>query len=216
LSDHVTHATKHVPDAVARLADLMSTFRPTWCLCGGWAVDAWLGRQTRDHEDVDIAVVVQDQRALFEHLAGWQLVAHDPQVDGDTSEPWDGRPLGLPGHIHGRIDTGEGLPDRVDAASRQGFSLDIQLNDRSGDDWILSHDPRIAVPLRRCVRPSGWGLPTLVAEVVLFYKAGQPRSQDEADFLALLPHRTEDQRRWLWEAIGRAHPGHPWLARLRP
>lgn len=69
-----------VPEPLARVAGLMSTFRPRWSLCGGWAVDAWLGRQTRDHADVDIAVFQDDHSALFEDLSGWQLIAHDNQV----------------------------------------------------------------------------------------------------------------------------------------
>ncbi len=212
--------TNHVPEPVARVADLMATFSHTWFLCGGWAVDAWLGRLTRDHPDVDIAVFQDDQRALFDHLAGWQLVAHDPD---DTHQPWDGRHLDLPNHIQARLDAGEGLPDRVDAAAQQGFGLDILLNERSGDDWILSREPRVTMPLRRCVRQSQWGLPTLVPEVILFYKATayfaveelkDRRPQDEPDFLTLLPHLTEKQRNWLREAISLVHPDQPWLPQL--
>jgi hypothetical protein len=192
----------------------MSAFRAPWALCGGWAIDAWLGRLTRDHGDVDISVFIQDQQALFDHLAGWQLVAHDPHVPDDTSEPWDGRPLGLPGHIHARLDAGEGLPDRVDAASQQGFSLDIQFGDRSGGDWILSHQPRISLPLGRGVQQSRWGLPTVVPEVLLFFKALDLRRRDKLDFLALLPDLTEEQRNWLRNTISLV--GHPWLTQLSP
>ncbi len=201
--------TNHVPKPLARVADLMSTFRPTWSLCGGWAVDAWLGRQTRDHADVDISVFADDQHVLFDHLASWQLVAHD--LD-DTHQPWDGRHLDLPNHIQARLDADERLTDRLDASAQQGFGLDIQLNERSGSDWIFSREPRITVPLRRCVRQSGWGLPTLVPEVVLFYKAKEPRPHDELDFLALLPYLTQEQRDWLRSAISLV--GHPWLAQL--
>ena len=197
----------HVPEPVARVAALMSAFPPKWSLSGGWAVDAWLGRQTRDHVDVDIAVFQDDQRAIFDHLAGWQLIAHDPQVAGDSAEPWDGRRLVLPAHIHARSpDARRRLPDRLDAPAQVGFSLDIQLNERSSVDWVFSREPRITVPLRRCVRQSGWGLPTLAPEVILFYKAKEPRSHDEFDFLALLPHLTEKQRHWLREAISLVHP----------
>ncbi len=186
-----------------------------WCLCGGWALDASLGRQTRDHADVDIAVFQDDQRALFDHLGGWQLIAHDPQVEDNTSEPWDGRCLVLPAHIHGRPqDARSRLPGRLDAPVQAGFSLDIQLNERYGADWLFSGKPRITAPLRRCVRQSGWGLPTLVPEVVLFYKAKEPRSQDELDFLALLPYLTAKQRHWLREAISLVHPDQPWLPQL--
>jgi hypothetical protein len=204
--------TNHVPEPVAPIAEVMSAFRAPWALCGGWAVDAWLGRQTRDHGDLDISVFIQDQRALFDHLAGWQLIAHDPHVPGNTSEPWDGRRLDLPGHIHGRLEAGEGLPDRLDAPSQQGFSLDIQLDERSGGDWILSHEPRITLPLRQSIQQSAWGLPTVVPEALLFYKARGLRRRDKLDFLALLPHLTDEQRDWLRMAIALA--GHPWVTQL--
>jgi len=199
-----------VPETLARVADLMSTFRPKWSLCGGWAVDAWLGRQTRDHADVDIAVFQDDQHAIFDHLAGWQLIGHDNHVADDSSEPWDGRRLDLPAHIHAR--------------SHDGFNLEVLLNERSRRDWIFSREPRITMPLRRCAQQSAWGLPTVVPEVILFYKANPPawrdlprpdlRPHDELDFLALLPHLTEKQCYWLWEAISLVHPGHPWLTQL--
>jgi hypothetical protein len=188
----------------------MSGFRPSWFLCGGWAVDAWLGRQTRDHADFDIAVFQDDQRAIFDHLAGWQLIAHDNHVADDSSEPWDGRTLDLPAHIHARPD--------------DGFTFEVILSERSGRDWVFSREPRITMPLRRCARRSAWGLPTVVPEVILFYKANPPawrdlprpdiRPHDELDFLALLPHLTEQQRHWLCAALSLVHPGHPWLARL--
>ena len=215
MSTSVSHEpANRVPEPLARVADLMSTYQPTWALCGGWAVDAWLGRETRDHPDVDIAVFQDDQRALFDHLAGWQLVAHDPTVEGDKSELWNGRPLVLPAHIHGRLDAGEALPERIDAATDQGFGLDIQFNERSGDGWILSQEPRISLPLRIGVQQSPWGLPAVVPEVLLFYKARDLRGRDKLDFLALLPHLTERQRRWLREAIALVHPDQPWLPQL--
>lgn len=190
----------------------MSAFRAPWALCGGWAIDAWLGRQTREHGDVDVSVFVQDQRALFEDLRGCQMIPHDPHVPGDSSEPWDGRRLDLPGHIHGRLNAGEEVPFRVDSASEQGFSLDIQLDDRSGEDWILSREPMISVPLRSGVKRSGWGLPTVVPEVLLFFKARDLRRRDKLDFLALLPDLTQEQRDWLRSALSLA--GHPWLPQL--
>jgi hypothetical protein len=66
--------------------------------------------------------------------------------------------------------------------------------------------------LNRCLRQSPWGLPAVVPEVLLLYKAGDLRRRDKLDFLALLPHLTDEQRDWLRNAISLV--GHPWLTNL--
>ena len=91
-----------IPDAVADIARVMATYPHAWALCGGWAVDAWLGEVSREHQDIDIVVFDDDQLAAYEHLRadGWHLVAHDEAVGGSVRDLWDGRPLVLPAHIH--------------------------------------------------------------------------------------------------------------------
>ena len=41
---------------------------------GGWAVDLWVGRVTRDHDDIDVMVWRDDESRVHEALteAGWQ------------------------------------------------------------------------------------------------------------------------------------------------
>jgi hypothetical protein len=186
----------------------MSTFGGMWSLCGGWAVDGWLGRRTRDHKDVDIAVFQDDLNVLLDHLAGWQLIAHDV-IDPDSSEQWHGRRVYLPAHLHARY---------------QGAELDFQVNERSGNDWVLTLEPRMVLPVSQCVLRSGWRLPTAAPEVILFYKATAyfgveglwKRPHDDADFLALLPMLSAERRAWLRKAITLLQPEHPWLAQLSP
>jgi hypothetical protein len=195
----VRQPVKPLPEPVARVAALMETFEPTWSLCGGWAVDAWVGRQTRDHNDVDVAVFRDDERAIFDHLADWHLSAHDTP-DATHSDRWDGRALDFPAHIHARLD--------------DGLEWEVQLNERSGDDWIVNRQPRIAIPVARFSLRSPHGLPTMAPEVLLWYKAADVRPHDELDFVALLPVLTDEQRRWLRGQISVVHPAHPWPARI--
>jgi hypothetical protein len=190
---------KLLPEPVARVAALMDTFQPTWSLCGGWAVDAWVGRQTRDHGDVDIAIFRDDEQQIFEHLADWHLAAHDTP-DAAHSDRWDGRSLDFPAHIHARF--GDGL------------EWEVQLNERSGDDWVVNREPRIAIPVERFCLRSPSGLPAMAPEVLLWYKAGEQRPHDELDFSALLPVISDEQREWLQDAISLADPEHPWLTGL--
>jgi hypothetical protein len=204
----------------------MAPYKGVWALPGGWAVDAWLGHVTRDHGDVDLAVF--DQQALFEHLADWQLVAHEEGATEGGADLWDGRPLVIPAHAHGRSPEESGpLPERFDEAgarvlfAEDGFFLDIQFCERTGDDWVLNREFGITLPLSRCIRTSGWGLPTAAQEVILFLKAtlyhgtkNYLRPRDEADFVALLPQVTDEQRGWLRGAISTVRVDHPWLERL--
>jgi len=180
----------------------MSTFGEPWALCGGWAVDTWSGLQTREHHDVDIVVFDDSQHLLFEHLAGWRLVAHDMLVDPATEEPWDGRPLVLPAHIHA-------------PAAPGSFELEFVLNERHGSDWLLSGAPRLTRPIEQCIATSAHGTPLVLPELLLFYKAKDLRPHDEADFRTITPHLSIEQRAWLHGALSLVQPGHPWLDGLQ-
>ena len=190
--------TVDVPEPVARLIGVMSGFDASWCLCGGWALDAWLGRPTREHHDVDIVVFEPDLPALARHLAGWSLVAHD-ELDPDSTQPWRGRRLRLPAHVHSRLD---------------GFEIDVQVGRRVGGRWQLSRTPRLSRAIATCVTDIAWGIPALAPELVLYYKAIDRRDKDDIDLAAALPQLAPHQMRWLHRAVARGCSEHPWLPRL--
>lgn len=201
------------PEPVAYVRDLLQGLAAPWFLCGGWAADAWLGRQTRRHWDVDVGVFHDDQRAIFEHLRGWALVAHDPNVPDATTEPWNGRRLDPPAHVH--------VPQRgsslstVPTAAHTVFEFEFLLAETAGPDWLLHREPAVVIPRERAIRPSPLDLPAAAPEVIVFFKAvGGIRPHDERDFHALLPILTEPAREWLREALATASPDHPWLAKL--
>jgi len=58
------------------------------------------------------------------------------------------------------------------------------------------------------------GIPYLVPEIVLLFKAKHARPKDGADFDEMLPHLESSAKAWLADALARVHPGHAWLQRL--
>jgi hypothetical protein len=199
------------PEPVRLLAQRMATYGAEWALCGGWAVDAWVGRPTREHHDVDVVVFHDDQRVLFEHVRGWSPIGHDDHVDDDSREPWVGRRLDPPAHVHSR--------PPGDAAETE-----FHLVEREGGAWLLHREPRLSLPLADAVRPTPWGVRAVTPLVALFAKAvprmwrdtprAPPRPQDEMDFPVLSSLVGPSERTWLVDAIGRVDPRHPWLPRI--
>lgn len=63
---------------------------------GGWAVDLWVGRITRTHDDIDVLVRRSDEAAVDAALvaAGWLHTPHDDDVVG-TNYAGDGSDLQL-------------------------------------------------------------------------------------------------------------------------
>ena len=55
--------------SVAEVVQLLEAARVEVVLDGGWGVDALLGRQTREHKDLDVIVPVTDVARLRESLA---------------------------------------------------------------------------------------------------------------------------------------------------
>ena len=89
------------------IRSLLHGFDRPWWVAGGWAVDLCVGRLTRPHKDIEIALFRNDQSALQEHLGGWNL----RKVVDHRLVPWrPGELLTLPVHeIHGRDPEGQAL-----------------------------------------------------------------------------------------------------------
>ena len=51
----------------------MRDFGRPWCVAGGWALDLFIGEQSRPHSDIDIALFREDQAALRVALDGWSF-----------------------------------------------------------------------------------------------------------------------------------------------
>src|SRR5262245_17467073 len=87
-----------------QVVTLLHGFRHPWFFAGGWAIDPFLGRPTREHADVEITVARNDQIRLQTYLRGWTL----QKVAEGRLQPWNlGERLELPVHeIHAERTTG--------------------------------------------------------------------------------------------------------------
>lgn len=181
-----------------------------WCVVGGWALDLWHGRETREHHDLEFTILRQDFDRFRTMLA-----------DGEDKTP---RAEGLIFYtaIDGVLTL---LPDNqpLPAAAHQVWCwdlaaacwrVDMMIEPGTVESWVCKRDHAIARPRKDIVGRSTGDVPYLGAAAILLLKAKHRRPKDEADFETALPTLEPSEKRWLKESLARLHPGHGWLERL--
>jgi hypothetical protein len=82
--------------ALARIDELLTANGIDYWLFGGWAVDFYAGTVTRPHDDLDIAVSIDDHERVAALLFGEDWVhAPEPDEQGGTGYERDGVRLEL-------------------------------------------------------------------------------------------------------------------------
>lgn len=179
---------------------LMDGFDRSWCLAGGWAIDFFLGRTTRLHQDLEIAVYREDQLRLQRQLKECEF----SQIVDAQREAWPADQfLNLPVHELRAWD-----------CHRSMRCIEILLNERQADRWVFRRNASVTLHCDRAVRKSACGMPILTPEIVLLFKAKAPRDRDERDFLVMNDALSDVQRDWLRESLALCHPGHAWIKQL--
>lgn len=177
---------------VEKLRELMSPFAGDYWIAGGWAVDMFLGKVTREHKDIEAAIRREDQKALLE-LPG---LARAEYAKDHKLRPWEGENLSLPLH-------------ELYLHFENGATVEILLNEFDGGDWVFRRNPRIRRHTRDFAR--GGALPVAVP---LLYKAKDPRDKDAHDFALAAEILPDADRKWLHGAVALDYPAHPWLESL--
>jgi hypothetical protein len=193
------------PMSVEDAAELMSGADVPWWVAGGWAIDLFLGRQTRAHGDTDILIRREDQLIAQEHLSGRGLLLYKTQQPG--LKPW------LPGEF---------LARPIDDiwcrwTSESPWVLQLMLLCTDADHWVFKRDPTIRGPLEGLGRQTAAGIPYVCPHIQLLYKAGRDIiAKDQSDLDLAAPRMHPGEQRWLLRRLERRFPdGHPWIEQLK-
>jgi hypothetical protein len=186
------------PDELARR--LRSVDRP-WCVVGGWALDLWLGRQTRAHSDLEFTVLRGDF-ACFRQALGdldfyavkdgtFQFLSATCVPAADVFQIW--------------------AYDRTAPAWR----VDVMIEPGTPQTWAYKRDPSITGPRAEMVLQSTGGIPYLRPAAVLLFKAKHTRPKDRSDFTTVWPDLSAPERAWLIRHLTLLHPEHDWLSSVQ-
>ena len=187
-------------DNPASVAAIMEQVGVWWGVAGGWALDLWLGEQTRDHHDVEVVVRRSDQHVVHAALAThWDLLALDPPAS--EWRPWSGVPIEAPAF-------------QLQARSWSG-QFDIFTETLDDAQWHFRRDSRITRRSDHVIMPSASCIPIVRPEIQLLYMAKSTEPKNQRDFEMALPHLSSEAAVWFTNALQLTLPGHHWLQLLR-
>ncbi|MFC4737159.1 nucleotidyltransferase domain-containing protein [Bacillus daqingensis] len=181
------------------ITKFMSGFTRPWYIAGGWAVDLAIGRETRVHQDAEIAVFRDDQLRLKKHLSQFDFSkAANGKLLG-----WEGERVELPIHeLHAFHRT-------------EDIQVECLLNESRDEDWLFRRDERVRFPINSIGSVYQHSIPYLRPEITLLYKSKHPGIKDEQDFCHLLNHMSDQSTLRLQTALQTYQPNHRWLKLLR-
>jgi hypothetical protein len=168
-----------------------------WYVAAGWALDLFLGRETREHGDIEIGVPADGFGPVAERFGDCDFFA---VAKGQVS-PYAEAPTEFHQTWARERATGK-------------WRFDAFREPADGDNWICRRNAAISLPYHEVIAHTPEGISYLQPEIALLFKAKNPRAKDESDFARVLPMLEPRRRAWLRDALANVHPGHRWIAAL--
>jgi len=214
------------------LSQLHEFLRPAgadYAVCGGHAIDLFIGRQTRPHKDLDAAVYWEDRDAVIRFMFGQGWVVFEPCGGGvihhiadiasqkkvkrnlfclksmETEWCLSIKPLG------GGMYQAE---DRAFIQTELDF-IEFLFNRRENNRFFYARSHDVSRAMDKALLYSG-EIPYLAPEIALLYKSTALENPDyRHDFDISLPLLDDERKAWLRGALKTMNPdGHGWLKRM--
>lgn len=211
-------------DLISQLNTYMINMGVDYAICGGHAIDLFLGYKTRPHKDLDVAVFWDDRDRIIRKMLddGWDLYepigsAYLHKINSIEEQKrlraniWCLRP----NNQHYKFTEHEKDMYAVDFDGSEQIEfnyVELLFNKHQNGDFLFSRNSDIRMKLDSAIIEVG-NLPILAPEVVLLYKSSAANEPDyQLDYSAALPRLSEDQSVWLKKALIIMYPeGHMWI-----
>jgi len=176
-------------DQCIKVKSIMDKFGFPWFIAGGWAIELFLGKETRVHSGIEIGIYRKHQMHLYRYFESSKkyYVNNKSRIGKHDKKEWHKEYLQLPIHeIY---------------IENKGIELEVLLNERDEDNWIYRRDQEIKLGDRKAVLFTEERIPYLCPEAVLLFKTKELRDKDCQDIENASKKMNVDQIEWLIENI---------------
>lgn len=204
---------------ITQVKELLANTPVRWAVCGGYALELFLGRDLRRHGDIDICVFEQDRDALCRHMlqAGWAVYEFRgqgllrPIYPATASEPGRNLMCVKPGcdlvSFYPGDDTGLLYYQFYHKGIVELNYLELLFNREQDGCFVSGLHGSVKRELEKAVLFRD-GVPYLAPEVALLFKASQMENEAyKSDFQAVFPCLNDEQRQWFLANFEILFPG---------
>ncbi|MFZ5967076.1 MAG: nucleotidyltransferase domain-containing protein [Bacillota bacterium] len=196
-----------------------------WYLCGGFAIDVYLGKSTRNHKDLDITIRFEDMIGCIEYLKarGWEI---DAPIGGKRVVPveyalahnelyFDNIWCYKKDASFIKVERTDGVFKYVEFSRRKQIELDfleVLFNRIDKGTFYYKRDPMIKRDTDKAFIKKD-GISILAPELVLLYKSKNYQDDDnQHDFHIVIDKMEKERYDWFMNAMRTAYPeGHLWI-----
>jgi len=172
-----------------RVKTIMDKFGYPWFVAGGWAIDLFLNRETREHEDIEIGIYRKNQMQLYRYFPKQKkyYVDNRSSLGKHERHEWNKEYLRSP--IYEAY------------VEYDGLEIEALLNEKDEDEWVYRLNEKIRLGEEKAILYDERGIPYLCPEIVSLYKATHMRDKDMLDISNASEKMSESQKKWLIDSI---------------
>lgn len=209
---------------VAEVNALLKGQSFSYAVCGGFALDLFLGYETRTHGDIDILAFWEDRETIITYMQSKGYIVYEMLGGGKVHRITDIRVQEkLRKNIFCCTEDCE-LVRLYDTDEPDVYWLDFQhtglsklnyieflFNERTEDEFVYGRGERVRRKLTNALLETD-GVPYLAPELCLLFKSTDiERDGYQQDFELTIGKLSTEQRTWFENAMGLLYPdGHKW------
>lgn len=209
---------------IYKLRTHLEDMKIPWHLCGGFAIDKYLGKKTRDHKDIDITVSKNDMHECTQYLKskGWTIVAPigggkflaiDDALNNDDCEFDNIWCFREDADFIKCTKKGDDLYYEMEERNQTTLDfIEVLFNKVDEDNFYYSKNESIIKSKEKAFIRLG-EISILSPEIILLHKARNAMNPSyKNDFDLTFSRLNNEQTDWLIKAMEKEYPhGHPWL-----
>ncbi|WP_166243173.1 nucleotidyltransferase domain-containing protein [Paenibacillus turpanensis] len=182
-----------------KIKEIMDGFIAPWYIAGGWSIDLFLGRKTREHKDMDLVIFRQYKEEVIEHFHGWDI---QMVVFGEDRFEQVSRGMNIE------------KPNYCLHLRKGDEFVEILFTDVAEGSVIYRRDESVRMSLDDFVHQDRAGRKFVTPEWQLLFKSKSPRLTDEEDFKNIIYSLSIKQLNWLKIALEHTNQNEEWKDQL--